>query len=240
MMTKRNGIIVLFTAFTMVLGLATNSPVSYAEENGNSLNAVDENRFSELVEGFHENDFIRAGEYVEALPNFSELSLEELDVLVANYMISNLLRLRSTYLPPTAYGGLNAKEVALAKNHPFEATQFYGSSQVAINYTKTKFGRNGFQDASDAFRHAMWNGNLTQRIGASRAKVWTDAHEAYSSGIDKQMDLHNNQLGRTIGKNYGSTNPGINVKNMADKMYSEIKAGKGKVIKNNKLVSSKF
>lgn len=125
-------------------------------------------------------------------------------------------------------------------NHPFEATQFYGSSQVAINYTKTKFGRNGFQDASDAFRHAMWNGNLTQRIGASRAKVWTDAHEAYSSGIDKQMDLHNNQLGRTIGKNYGSTNPGINVKNMADKIYSEIKAGKGKVIKNNKLVSSKF
>lgn len=43
MMTKRNGIIVLFTAFTMVFGLATNSPVSYAEENGNSLNAVDEN-----------------------------------------------------------------------------------------------------------------------------------------------------------------------------------------------------
>ncbi|MDT2643542.1 hypothetical protein P7D52_12195 [Enterococcus dongliensis] len=83
MMTKKNGIIVLFTAFTMVFGLATNSPVSYAEENGNSLNAVDENRFSELVEGFHENDFIRAGEYVEALPNFSELSLEELDVLVA-------------------------------------------------------------------------------------------------------------------------------------------------------------
>ncbi|MBU8568872.1 hypothetical protein KM914_21135 [Virgibacillus pantothenticus] len=30
----------------------------------------------------------------------------------------------------------------------------------------------------------------------NRAKVWTNAHEAESSGIDKEMDLINNEIGR--------------------------------------------
>lgn len=103
-----------------------------------------------------------------------------------------------------------------------------------------KFGYNGYKDASDAFRHAMWNGNLTQRIGSARAKVWTDAHEAKSSGVDKEMDLFNNGLGRTIGSKYGSHSNGLAVKSMSDEIYSSIKSGKGRVIKNDKLVNSAF
>ena len=33
--------------------------------------------------------------------------------------------------------------------------------------------------------------------GEERAKAWTDAHEQYSVGIDKEMDLHNNWFGRS-------------------------------------------
>ena len=52
----------------------------------------------------------------------------------------------------------------------------------------------------DAFRHAYWNAILVPNMGGSsgavygeeRAKAWTDAHEQYSVGIDKEMDLHNN------------------------------------------------
>nr|WP_172442930.1 hypothetical protein [Bacillus thuringiensis] len=31
-------------------------------------------------------------------------------------------------------------------------------------------------------------------MGVARSKVWTDAHEQYSSGVDKEMDLYNNEV----------------------------------------------
>lgn len=63
----------------------------------------------------------------------------------------------------------------------------------------------------DAFRHAYWNASLVKAMGSlfgpsylegkalhgvERATAWTTAHEQNSSGIDKQMDLHNNNVGR--------------------------------------------
>ncbi|AVR01044.1 hypothetical protein OBCHQ24_02940 [Oceanobacillus iheyensis] len=32
--------------------------------------------------------------------------------------------------------------------------------------------------------------------GTQRAKVWADAHETTSSGLDREMDLINNEIGR--------------------------------------------
>ena len=39
---------------------------------------------------------------------------------------------------------------------------------------------------------------MTKSMDASAAKEWATAHEAESSGIDKQMDLYNNTIGRVI------------------------------------------
>lgn len=94
--------------------------------------------------------------------------------------------------------------------------------------------------ASDAFRHTCWSAILTKRIGETNTKKWTDAHESTSSGIDKQMDLFNNTLGRSIGRNYGQNYPDYVNKEIADKSYSAIKAGQGRIIVNNNLVSSAF
>ena len=70
-------------------------------------------------------------------------------------------------------------------------------------------------DAANAYRHAMWNALLTQRIGESAAEAWTNAHEAWSEeelarihggGFTRaehtEMDFHNNEVGRSIVKWY--------------------------------------
>lgn len=60
----------------------------------------------------------------------------------------------------------------------------------------------------DALRHAMWNAEMAQRIGAARAEVWGTAHELdfnlqptapNMNNPETVMDLYNNQVGRDIG-----------------------------------------
>ena len=68
-------------------------------------------------------------------------------------------------------------------------------------------------DAANAYRHAMWNALLTQNIGATNAKGWTDAHEAWPVDVMARdngggftraehtaMDFHNNAVGREVVK----------------------------------------
>lgn len=49
---------------------------------------------------------------------------------------------------------------------------------------------------ADAFLHAYWNALDTAEIGSVVTEIFTDAHEAFSSGLSKQMDLYNNEKGR--------------------------------------------
>ena len=55
---------------------------------------------------------------------------------------------------------------------------------------------------SDAFRHAFWNALDTAEFGEVVTKLFTDAHEYGQTGIDVNMDLNNNKVGRDIANNY--------------------------------------
>lgn len=55
----------------------------------------------------------------------------------------------------------------------------------------------------DAFRHCLWNCCMAQNIGASRAEQFATAHENDGPSpipFDNQMDLHDNSIGRGLGK----------------------------------------
>jgi hypothetical protein len=54
---------------------------------------------------------------------------------------------------------------------------------------------------ADAFRHAFWNALGTAEFGSFKMEMLASAHEAYSSGITKDMDLFNNNIGRNIAEN---------------------------------------
>jgi hypothetical protein len=128
------------------------------------------------------------------------------------------------------YGGdLNAEEKKLALRHPVQAVKVYNAAQRATDLTVSNYGHNGYQDNSDAFRHCLWSALMKQSIGTAAAKEWGTAHEADSSGVDKQMDLFNNNVGRSINVS-GSESSIVN------SVKSLVKSGKLRRIVKNKLV----
>lgn len=100
----------------------------------------------------------------------------------------------SIYLP--GYSNLNKKEKALAKENPVVAVAAYAWADEATTRTVKMYGKNGFQDNSDAFRHGCWNILMTGHMGYYWAERWASAHEYGASGVDTTMDLRNNKIGR--------------------------------------------
>lgn len=139
-------------------------------------------------------------------------SEDELNRIVAEKIKNNQsVSFRSAYsLQIPGFGTLTDAEIDLAKKNPFEFV-IYGACSVLAKTTSEKYYSNStlYQGNGDAFRHSFWNAALSKDLGAikgrdvgvARAKVWTDAHEQYSSGVDKEMDLYNNEVGRTIAYN---------------------------------------
>lgn len=58
----------------------------------------------------------------------------------------------------------------------------------------------------DAFKHCMFQAELTFWLGSTIAKFFGDLHENKPDNpeAEKEMDLHNNEKGREIGKTYRS------------------------------------
>lgn len=98
---------------------------------------------------------------------------------------------------------LTGEELSLVSLYPSIATIVYDDAKFAsgqANYLyqpSTLWKGNG-----DAFRHAYWNALLHHDIGDQLATAFTTAHEANSSGVDKEMDLNNNAIGRLLGSYY--------------------------------------
>ena len=105
---------------------------------------------------------------------------------------------------------LTNAEKNFVKQHPIVAVEFYEASLTAIRVTAEIFNpadnRDGYK--GNAFQHAYWNAIMTSMHGADLAAEYGTAHEEYPSSNDipnrysKEMDLHNNAVGRTIGLNY--------------------------------------
>lgn len=99
-----------------------------------------------------------------------------------------------------SYGGPNWSEIWTSIWNPYDAYYANKKANLAFEETKKKYGKQGHNDESDAFRHAMWNCHMARQIGASEAKKFADAHEENASQPEgeKKMDLHNNQAGRDL------------------------------------------
>lgn len=65
--------------------------------------------------------------------------------------------------------------------------------------------RRHWQDKPDAFRHAYWSILLGRKVALWWSKLYTTAHESEEDDVsDKNMDLHNNLVGRHIYKTNSS------------------------------------
>ncbi len=130
------------------------------------------------------------------------------------------------------YNNLNSAERELALAHPVQAIKVYNDGNTATSKTIEIYGENGWKDNSDAFRHCLWNALMKKSIGVVAAEQWATAHEHDSSGVDKDMDMHNNKIGRSIDVSNKSLN------SIVDSVKSKVKDGHCRRIVNGSLVAT--
>ncbi|WP_129133659.1 DUF6973 domain-containing protein [Clostridium tetani] len=260
----------------MSLNLALSSTVFAKTSNLNIVNNVNNiegttsdkqilhDEFNQIIDSITPNDFVLVYEQTVSNQYFKSLTREEKDDYTIAKLVENhkknykqenknpiSIRRLSKYLPDS-YNRLNKEEKKLVKIHPSEALSVYSAAKSATEETIRRFGRNGEDDVSDAFRHAFWNADMTclfyydqiigngsrpsAKLASNITEKWATAHEYGSSGLPRTMDLYNNKLGRAIAVPNLPTNSSV----LSDKVYSSIKSGNGKMIVNNKLVPTKL
>lgn len=123
---------------------------------------------------------------------------------------------------------LTDSEKKLCIRYPLDALKVNTAKNIATSKTEAKFGFNGLGDRSDAFRHGIWNAEMTILIGKEKAELFATAHEdkdvtgnesdGYPKTAHRDMDLHNNEVGRRIG----TDNSHASEDEIADIIYNEI------------------
>ena len=128
---------------------------------------------------------------------------------------------------------LKPKEKLYIATHPQHAKIIKDSQSKAFNETQKRFGRNGRNDKSDAFRHCYWSALLARDIGYFNALKFTNAHEDYEGNPsdEKLMDLHNNSIGLKIGSQLVYLAPGLGSifaknKELSDQCHEALILGK--------------
>ena len=129
------------------------------------------------------------------------------------------------------WNSLTDSEKKLCIRYPFDALKVNTARNIATEQTDRKFGYNGLGDRSDAFRHGIWNAEMTVLIGEEKAELFATPHEdkdvtgdesdGYPKTAHRDMDLHNNEVGRAIGEQ----NKDVSEDEMADIIYQDIYSG---------------
>jgi hypothetical protein len=111
-----------------------------------------------------------------------------------------------------------------------QAISVYLNSKTAEEMVFQIFGGNGWNDCSDAFRHAYWNALMTKSNGVLSATLFGTAHECVSGqpNLENNMDLHNNSIGRDVAMN----NISMNNTELANQIMASLLNGDLKIISN--------
>ncbi|WP_437368411.1 DUF6973 domain-containing protein [Bacillus inaquosorum] len=140
------------------------------------------------------------------------------------------------------FGELTDAEIRLAQSNPTEFVKYGNAAQEAKTEAEKYYGKSQLGKGNgDAFRHSYWNARLVQSFGGgpshgyNRAKVWATAHESNSKGIDKEMDLMNNETGRFLATQNYYTYSSVKYSSVLRNM---VKQGSLVRIVNDKLVAT--
>ncbi|QMU66563.1 MAG: hypothetical protein GKR88_21230 [Flavobacteriaceae bacterium] len=115
------------------------------------------------------------------------------------------------------------KSVARKNLYQMYKLQKSNSKGIAEKFAENS-GLKGLRDGNaDAFRHSLFNALNTQTVGEKLTKELGDAHEE-DRPLDpkgKKMDLHNNKVGREVGKE----NPKASILETATKLLDKLADG---------------
>ena len=202
---------------SLLLGNSVNAFANSSEctrMQDEDLNAINNAQFEKIVK-----------QILDLKSKFPEISEEEIEIRIEKEKsISDI------------WNALTPAEKKLVIRYPFAALDVNKAKNIAIGQTEDKFGENGLGNRSDAFRHGLWNAEMTILIGEEKAEMFATAHEdkdvsgvesdGYTKVEHKNMDLHNNSIGRDIGSQNGS----LNEKEMGNLIYEEVMKENSKFI----------
>ena len=213
----------ILKCLALILALTALSPLSVlASENNpisNDLQGANDDQFEELIKEIANIKYTH--------PEYQE---EEI-LSVMNQQHSRLGTGENARGLTDIWNALTESEKKLCIRYPFAALKVNTAKNIAISQTEEKFGINGLGDKSDAFRHGLWNAEMTVLIGKDKAELFATAHEdkdvtgnesdGYPKTAHRDMDLHNNEVGRAIGEQ----NKDVSEDEMADIIYQDIFSG---------------
>lgn len=123
---------------------------------------------------------------------------------------------------------ISDQEKKLINTSPVKSLSALLAAKKAEDFVPLYWSGSLHNTNADAFRHAVWNYFICEKEDCNWAKQWTDAHEEWPGNppLEKQMDLHNNKLGRDI----------FSARRHIREVKEDIKNGKGKRIVSGRLV----
>lgn len=183
------------------------------------------------VKGYEVDDEdLELCEIIEEIKEDSDSELPELIVEVNNQIIEEYdekkwefgINVSASNAYKEAYSqwtSLTSDEKALIICEPKKAIATKALTKKAFEMTQKRFGYNGLGDKSDGFRHGVWNALMTRDITRAWAKAYATAHESgktkkqlekkaadgYTEKRHREMDLHNNSIGRDVIKWYDTS-----------------------------------
>jgi hypothetical protein len=103
------------------------------------------------------------------------------------------------------WASMNKEEQRLCWEAPGECVDVYYAAKEALNRSRNQAIADGFTSIADnkydAIRHAFWNAIMIRVLPFGRAETWATAHEyGIPMNGSKCMDLKNNEVGRTVGR----------------------------------------
>ena len=69
------------------------------------------------------------------------------------------------------WNSLTESEKRLCIRYPFDALKVNTARKIATEQTERKFGYSGLGDRSDAFRHGIWNAEMSILLGSKKSRV---------------------------------------------------------------------
>ena len=206
---KRKQILIL--GIVVALSMNFSIPALAASNQQNNLQVSEQGEFETIID---EIQNIKA-----AHPEFTEDEI--LNVMNEIHAIKN----RGI---GDIWNSLTDSEKKLCIRYPFDALKVNKAKNIATDQTVKKFGENGLGNRSDAFRHGIWNAEMAILIGKERAELFATAHEdkdvsgneadGFPKAAHKEMDLHNNEVGRNIVAKHSSASED----ELADIIYQDI------------------
>lgn len=198
-------------SITVLLGVVSPTPLLAATIDETDIETISQTEFEALIS---EIEGIKATH-----PEYSEKEILKM---------MNILHPDNERGIFDIWNALTDSEKKLCIRYPFDALKVNKAKNIATDQTTRKFGENGLGDRSDAFRHGIWNAEMTVLIGKEKAELFATAHEdkdvsgneadGYPKTAHRDMDLHNNEVGRNIGE----TNKGVSEDEMAEIIYQNI------------------